>query len=83
MNDILDGFEIFNGSDLEFHFAQARCYPFHIFTFFAKFVDVILIVGLFVCFTRGRFRFEVVIFEIARFDFRSLLSNYEVQRASR
>ena len=61
MNDILDGFEIFNGSDLEFHFAQARCYPFHIFTCFAKFVDVMLIVGLFVCFTRGRFRFEVVV----------------------
>ena len=61
MNDVSDGFGIFNVSDLEFPFEQSRCYPFHIITFFANFVDVRLIVGLLIGFALGRFRLEVVI----------------------
>ena len=58
MNDVSDGFEIFNSSYLKFPFAQARCYIFHIITFFTNFVAVRLIVGLLVDFSLGRLRFE-------------------------
>ena len=60
MNDVSDSFEIFNGSDDEFPFAQTRyCYLFHIITtFFTNFVDVRLIVGLLVGFALERFWFE-------------------------
>ncbi len=64
MNDVLDGFEIFNNLDLKYPFAQVRCYPFHIISFFANFVDVRLIVGLFVGFALGRFQFAVVILRL-------------------
>ena len=61
MNDVSYGFGSFNVLDLEFPFAQSRCYPFHIIAFFANLVDVRLIVGLFVGFALGRFCFEVVV----------------------
>ena len=62
MNDVSDGFKIFNGLDDKFPFSQTRnCNLFHIITFFTNFVDVRLIVGLLVGFALGRFWFEVVI----------------------